>query len=102
GGFAEEPIGRLNQDAGAVTRIGFAAARPAVLGVEEKLAPALDHGVRSHPLDVDDEPDAARVVFVAGVIQALGLRRRRMNRMSHSCVLVHSVYRLSASRSEIQ
>ena len=102
GRLAEEPIGRLNQDAGAVARVGFAAARAAVLEVDEHLEPALDDGVRSHALDVDDEPDAAGVVFVAGVIQALGLRRRQMNRMSHSCVLVHSVYRLSATRSEIQ
>ena len=61
--------------------------------------PLLDDRVRAAPLDVDDEADAAGVVLVAGVVQALGLRRGQMNRMSHGCVLVHSVYRLSASRS---
>ena len=75
GHLAEEPIGRLNQDAGAVTGVGLAAARAAVLEVDEHLQPALDDGVRAHALDVDDEPDAARVVFEARVIQALGLRR---------------------------
>ena len=78
GRLAEEPIGRLDQDAGAVTRVGLAAARAAVLEVDEDLEPALDDGVRADALDVDDEPDAARVVFVARVIQALGLRRRQI------------------------
>ena len=82
--FPQKSIGRLNQDAGAVTGVGLAAARAAVLQVDEHLEAALDDGVRTLSLYIDDEADAARVVLEARVIQALGLGRcRSESRSSH-------------------
>ncbi len=73
--LSQKPVGRLNQDPGAVPGVGFAAARAAVLQVDKHLEPALDNGVRTLSLDIDDEADPACVVLEAGIVQALGLRR---------------------------
>src|SRR5262245_13735620 len=67
--LAEEPIGHLNEDAGAVARVGFASAGAAVQQVEEHLQPLLDDPVRLATLDVDDETDAAGVVLIAGIVE---------------------------------
>ena len=72
GFLAQELVGNLNQDAGAVAGVHFAAARPAVQQVDENLQRLADDAVRPHALDVDDEADAAGVVLEGGVIQALG------------------------------
>ena len=75
----------MNQDAGAVACVRLAAARTPVLEIDEHFQAARDDGVRTHALDVDNEADAASVVLVAGVIQALGLGRCGTNRMIHDC-----------------
>ena len=56
-------IRHLDQDAGAVAGVRLAAARAAMLQVDEQLQALLDDRVRTSALDVDDEPDAARVVL---------------------------------------
>src|SRR5262245_10504631 len=76
--LAEEPIRHLNEDAGAVARVGFAPAGAAVQQVEEHLQPFLDDPVRLAALDVDDETDAAGVVLVAGIVE--GYRAGRAGR----------------------
>ena len=64
--LAQERVGHLNQDAGAVTGVRLAAAGAAVLQVDEDLQRLRDDVVRALALDVDDEADAAGVVFGAG------------------------------------
>ena len=66
--FAEELVGDLNQDPGAVAGVVFPAARPPVVEVFERLQPVSDDLVRFPPVDVGDEAQAAGVVLVAGVV----------------------------------
>ena len=61
--------GHLNQDAGAVTGIDLAAARTAVLQVDQDLQRLPDDGVRASALDVSDEPDAAGVVLMSWIVE---------------------------------
>ena len=65
----EEPIGHLDEDARAVTGIGFATTGATVQQVEEDLHPLLDDPVRLPAFDVDDEADAAGVVLVARIVE---------------------------------
>ena len=70
--LAQEPVRHLDEDAGAVAGVGLAAARAAVLQVDEHLQRLPHDRVRPAPLDVDDEADAAGVVLVAGIVETLG------------------------------
>ena len=70
----QEPIRHLNQNAGAVTRIGLAAAGAAMQQIDEDLEAARNHAVRGAPRDVDHEPDAACVVFVGRIVESARLR----------------------------
>ena len=66
-----ERVGHLQQYAGAVTRVDLAAAGAAVVQVPQDLDRLLEHAVGLVALDVDHEPLAAGVVFVARVVEAL-------------------------------
>src|SRR4029450_3735543 len=74
GDLPEKPVGRLDQNAGTISCIRFAAARATVQQVDEDLQTFLDDGMRPASLDVDDEADAAGVVLVAWVVQTRGGR----------------------------
>ena len=69
---AQEAIRHLDHDAGAVAGVRLAAARPAVQEVDQDLDGLVHDGVRLSALDVHDEADAAGVVLVRGIVQALG------------------------------
>ena len=69
--LAQKGVGDLNQDACAVAGVRLAPARAAVLQVLEDLQRLLQDRVRPAALDVDDEADAAGVVLVARVVQAV-------------------------------
>ena len=69
--FAEEAIGRADEDAGAVAGIDFAAAGTAVVHVLKHLQCIGDDAMRRLPLHVADEADAAGVMLESGVVQAL-------------------------------
>ena len=71
--LAEELVRHLDQDAGAVARLGVGAHRAAVSQVLEDQQPLLDDGVALLALDVGDEADAAGIVFVGWVVQTLRL-----------------------------
>ena len=73
GHFAEEGIGHLHQNAGAVAGVGVGTGRAAVAQVIEHLQGFGDDGVGLVALDVGHHADAAGVVFVLRGIQATGL-----------------------------
>ncbi len=68
----EEGVRHLDQDAGAVSGIDLTPAGSAVEEVLEHLEGLADNGVGLPALHVDDEADAARVVLVSGIVEALG------------------------------
>ena len=67
---AEERIGDLDEDAGAVARLGVRTGGAAVLEVREGGERADDRLVRAGGVEAGDEGDAAGVVLVRGVIEA--------------------------------
>src|SRR5690606_13535405 len=70
---AEELVRDLNQDAGAVAGVRLAAARAAVLEIQQDLDALGDDVVRLAALEMDDEPDAAGVLLVLGIVKSLSL-----------------------------
>ena len=67
----EELVRDLNQDAGAIAGFRIAAAGAAVRQVDQNLDALDDDVVRLLALDVGDEADAAGIVLLARVVQAL-------------------------------
>ena len=76
---AQKAVRQLDHDAGPVAGIGIAGQGPAVDQVEQYLQPLGDDLVRRPALQMTDESDAAGIVLVTGIIQALcsGRPRRR-------------------------
>ena len=72
--LAEQLDGQLDEDARAVTAVGFGARGPAVFEVFQRDEPVGDDGVRAAALDVGDHGDATGVRLVVGVVQALSVR----------------------------
>ena len=70
-GALEEPVGNLHQDPGAIARLGFTAARASVVKVAKHLERLSDDLAGLLTLDVDDETNATRVVFVLWIVQPL-------------------------------
>ena len=70
---AKEPVGNLQQDAGAVAGRFVGPGRPAVHEVQQHLLAVLDDGVVAASRDVHDGPDPARIVFPLRIVQTLGL-----------------------------
>src|SRR5207237_1594793 len=68
----QEAVRHLDEDAGAVARVRFAARRPAVKEIDEDLQALLDDTVRAAAFDVDDEADTTRRPLMAGIVQAHG------------------------------
>ena len=69
---AQERVGELDQDAGAVPGVGVGALGSAVLEVLQRVAARAPHLVGRGGADARDEGDAAGVVLVARVVQATG------------------------------
>ncbi len=68
-----EAVGHLHEDAGAVAGVGLGAGRAAVVQVAHRGERLVDDRVALAALHVDDEPDAARVVLEARVVEPLGV-----------------------------
>ena len=68
---AVEAVGYLDEDAGTVAGVDVGALGAPVLHVAEGADALHDRVVGGATVDVADEADAARIVFVAGVVQAL-------------------------------
>ena len=75
GPVAQQRIRHLDQAAGAVAHQRIGTDRAAMVEVQQDLQALRDHVVRFAALDVRDEADAARVMLVAGIVEAL-LRER--------------------------
>ena len=70
--LAKQPVGNLDQDPGAVAGQGIGPDRAAMADVAQELHPLPDDVVTRPVADVHDEPDAARIVLVRGVVESLG------------------------------
>src|SRR6058998_294056 len=68
---AEERVGHLDQDAGAVPRVDFAAAGPAVQQVLQHGERLADDRMRLSALDVHHEADPAGIVLVGRIVETL-------------------------------
>jgi len=75
--LAEEGVGDLEEEAGAVAGRLVAPQGAAVLQVDEDPDPLLDHGVQGNAVDPGNEPDAAAVVVVPRIVQAGRFRDAR-------------------------
>jgi hypothetical protein len=67
----QEAMRHLHQDAGAVAGVLFTPAGAPVLEVQQDFERVLDDARRLAPLQIDDETDAAGVVLVPGIVEAL-------------------------------
>ena len=75
GPFAEQRIGNLDQDAGAIAHQGIGAHRAAMVEVDQELEAQPDDLMAPGALDVGDKAHAAGVVLIAGVIKTLSCRQ---------------------------
>ncbi len=73
--LAEEAVGNLHQHAGAVAHQRIGADGAAMGEVLEHGQTVLDDLVRLHALHLGDEADAAGIVLVARIVEALGFRQ---------------------------
>jgi hypothetical protein len=71
----EELVRQGRKDARAVAGILLTAAGAAMVHVDEHLARVLDDLMRPLALDVRDEPHAAAILFIGGVVEAVLLGR---------------------------
>ena len=67
----EELVGNLDQDPRTIAGVVLAAAGATVIQVHKRRQSIPDQLMRFPPLQVDDEPHPATVMFVARIIQAL-------------------------------
>src|SRR5262249_3737657 len=67
----EKRVGHLDHDAGAVARVDLTPAGSAVQQVLQHGQGLIDDGMGRTAFDVHHEPDAASVVLVRGIVQAL-------------------------------
>ena len=77
---AEERVGQLEQDAGAVSRVRIGTRCAPVLQVLERLQRALDRLVLRNRVEPRDERDPARIVLVVGGVEARLRRASRAHR----------------------
>jgi hypothetical protein len=68
---AEEGVRNLNEDARAVTGVHLGASRTSVIHVAKRSETVSDDLMAALALHVNDEVDAAGVVFESGVVETL-------------------------------
>ena len=81
---AKEAVGHLDEDPGAVARVGLCPGRPAVVEIGQRGQGGVDELAADDALQVGDERHAARVVLEAGVVETV----------PHGCLgkgMLHSV-----------
>ncbi len=82
---AHEGIGDLQQDPGAVARVGISALGAPVLHVLQSLQGLLHHGVAGLAPQLRHQGDAAAVVLICGVVEASG-RAGPLSKAVHEAV----------------
>src|SRR5205085_757030 len=70
-GLREKGVRHLDEDTSAVPRVGFATASPPMIEVHQDLQPLLDDLMGLASLDIDDEANAAGVVFELRIVKTL-------------------------------
>ena len=65
---AEKRVGNLRQDACAVAGQRIGADRAAMIQIDQDLQPLADDFMTFSIFDIDDEANAARIMFVPGII----------------------------------
>ena len=85
---AQELVGHLDEDAGAVATIRLGSLGAAVVEVAQRAERRRDDVMAGPTFDVDDERDAARVVFEPRIVQAarLGQAAKRQPRSVYAFV----------------
>ena len=92
----EEFVGQLGEDAGPVARLAVIRHCAAMRMIGERLQPHLQHRVAAPALDMGDKANAAGIVFIARVVEAL--RRRETHRRRRRATGSHrDVYRFSST-----
>ncbi len=84
GPVAQQAVGDLNQNPGAVAHQGVRAHGAAMVQIDQDLQTAGHDLMGFATLDIGHEPHAARIVFVARVVQTLLLRSAHRVPHSHS------------------
>jgi hypothetical protein len=83
----QEMVRRLYENTRAVTGIGLATTRAAVIEIQQNLKCLTDDLVRLYPLDIDNETNAAGFVLELRIIQALFGRGLGPHRPTHFLAL---------------
>ncbi len=85
GGLDEEIVGHLEQNPRAIPGVRLAPAGPAMVQVQQNLQRVLNNPVRFLSLDMNQKPDAARVMLELRVVKPLF---RRCRNFSYFCAPV--------------
>ena len=93
--LAQEPVRQLDQDAGAVALQRIGARRAAMGQVPQDRQRLRYDGVPLLALDVGDEAEAAGIVLIRGIVQALP--RRRPTRRSFRTFLHHDLTQIDVA-----
>ena len=86
---AQEAVGHLDEDPGAVAGVGLGSGGAPVVEVGQRREGGVDQLAAGDALQMGDEGDAARVVLEAGVVQAVTLRGPAGDVLHSVVVLVH-------------
>ena len=78
---AQQPVGHLQHQAGAVARIGVGTARSAVLHRGQHRERALDHLAAAHAVGTRDQAEAAGVVLEAAIVKRVLFERLHLSRL---------------------
>ncbi len=74
----EEPMRNLGQDAATVAERGIRAHRAAMVEIDQDLQTLFENVVRLAVLHVGDKADAAGIMLLGRIVEALGGRRQRI------------------------
>jgi len=89
----QELVRRLHQDAGAVTRVGFATTGAAMIEVEQNLQRVAHDAVRLLPFDIDQKADPTGVMLELGIVKPLLGRRQSASPLRvHGAALPFSLF----------
>ena len=78
---AQQPVGHLQHQPGAVARVGIGPARPAVLHRGQHRERALDHLAAAHAVGARDQAEAARIVLEAPIVKGVLVERLHESRV---------------------